>query len=622
MALVLPLATAAMELGRMQGTPVLGQPLQLMLPFTWTARDELTCIRAEFVQAEQAPFPMLVRAERLDDTRGAITLFSAVAVQDALVTVNVTYGCADAAITRGFVLLAEAPAIRAPTVSARPVPEAQEASPVPPAAAPAARPAKPASPAGPTAQAAPPASPQPAARPRPRRPETTPAPAAASRLRLDPLDVELDQAPVLRMATSLSAPGESALSRPQAAAAWRTLNLPPQEQLAALTREYQAELDKLRDLTRRAEELAPQGSRRDWLRDLFAALSASAAAVLGFLLWRRNRREPAAGWWNEDSRIGLHPISSQPAASVPRSAPPPSVSSSIDSVFSHPDPMQPSPPQPDSFAPTFKAGLGSNFIDSLIGRGRAPTAEELLDVHEKANFFLAVGQPDHAIELLESQAMEHLGNTPFLWLDLLDLCRRLDRRDEYERVRTCFQQIFSARMPPFESAQFDRGGLEAYPKALSRIQVLWPTRRVLQEIEKSLFEEPAPGSITFDLEASRDLLLLYSLAQDQLQEQLQQERDAAVALHRERELRDEQAAPEGGTATSPVPLVELDAGQDAQPARNGLDLDVDFNALDFERVRPQQLPQLRPDLDINLDFDLDLPATARTARDEELPRIA
>ncbi len=46
--------------------------------------------------------------------------------------------------------------------------------------------------------------------------------------------------------------------------------------------------------------------------------------------------------------------------------------------------------------------------------------------------------------------------------------------------------------------------------------MLWHSPRVLKVIEESLFEEPKPGSITFDLDASRELLLLYGIASEVL----------------------------------------------------------------------------------------------------------
>ncbi|HEY8359857.1 MAG TPA: hypothetical protein VIL30_20570, partial [Ramlibacter sp.] len=57
--------------------------------------------------------------------------------------------------------------------------------------------------------------------------------------------------------------------------------------------------------------------------------------------------------------------------------------------------------------------------------------------------------------------------------------------------------------------------LENYSRALSRIVALWPSRRVLEIIEESMFRKPGlPGADTFSLEAYRELVLLYHIAQE------------------------------------------------------------------------------------------------------------
>jgi len=49
---------------------------------------------------------------------------------------------------------------------------------------------------------------------------------------------------------------------------------------------------------------------------------------------------------------------------------------------------------------------------------------------------------------------------------------------------------------------------------LSRITALWPTPKVLDVIEESIFRKPGQGSQTFDLEAYRELLMLYAVAKE------------------------------------------------------------------------------------------------------------
>jgi hypothetical protein len=217
--------------------------------------------------------------------------------------------------------------------------------------------------------------------------------------------------------------------------------------------------------------------------------------------------------------------------------------------------------------------------DIKSGGTRLATAEELLDMQEKADFFIAVGQEGRAISMLEEQLGEALGTSPYVWLDLLDLCRRLDRPADYERIRARFQKKFSAHLPDFEASHPESEGLVRYPRVLSRIQLLWPSAKVLKEIEAQLFEQPAPGSVTFDLEASRDLLLLYSVVLEVLTGVAPEDEYEATARAPLREA--------SATSTEPVPLSVLGALDEEDAGTPSQDFDIDFS-LDFASPRPRR----------------------------------
>jgi hypothetical protein len=621
----------AVSLGRPQGVPLIGRPLQLTVPVLLAASEE-PCVRAELVQGDEPVTALQWRLDARSDGAAMLRLSSTAPVQEPVVTVRLTVGCTHQ-FTQGYVLLAELP-----TPAREALPLLEPSQPAPAAAGPSALGARPAqaepgaganstlaaASSGP-ASASTAASPTtrgagtPASRRRatpanttgtdPARPsarttrrdsadaagpaaKASPAPRAPGtpRLQVDLLDFAIDQAPALKISTELTQPATAALSRGQAQAAWQQLSAPPNEQLAALQRQSEAalaELRSLRELTRRqSEQLSRVSAERDLVRDILAAIAGAVALGLCVLLWRRTRDAAGRPWWQASSRTQTAPREPQPGdsnfvdSSYPeKQLPPPPMEDAGSgwSEFSRPHDagVRPGPGQAPA---TAARGTG---VDSVMGRSRLPSAEELLDVQEKANFFIAIGQVEQAIQMLESRLLEHLGGSPFLWLDLLDLCRRHGRRDDYERVRQEFQKAFAARLPSFtEAAQPDTEGLELYPRALSRITLLWPTSRVLREIEKSLFEDPAPGSIMFDLEASRDLLLLYSIAHEVVSEQPDGKPYDRTELA---------ALPEGAAeapVTQPVPLVSLDAKEQVFKDVD-LDLDLDFSQLDAPAPAPQ-----------------------------------
>jgi hypothetical protein len=101
------------------------------------------------------------------------------------------------------------------------------------------------------------------------------------------------------------------------------------------------------------------------------------------------------------------------------------------------------------------------------------------------------------------------------YLDLLKIYHSLSRRDEYDQLRDDFNKVFNAQVPVFDAYSDKSSGLEAYHNALARIESLWPSPKVLEIIEESIFRKPGSGDgEAFGLEAYRELLLLYAMAKD------------------------------------------------------------------------------------------------------------
>ena len=612
---------SALSLGRMRGTPLIGRPLQVVIPVVFDAADNPPCVRAEMLQGETPGGPLNWRLERAPGGGNQLRLTSSAVVQEPVVTVNLTVGCREQ-FMRDFVLLSERPdqaqeaanaeATAAAAEAATPLalaPAASLASLVPPAplpAAPAAAPATSAAPAVAVARAAAPTAPVPpratsrvpqravAQAPAAERPAPRAAPAqprqGGPRLKLEPIDVAIDEAPALRISTQLSTvPAATPLSRAEASAVFQTMNTAP-ENLAAQALKGQAiegELKAMRELVQRqglemkalAERLESVSRERNLISNALAAFAVIVALGLAGLLWRRSRESAArAAWWKQEDRDSEPALPAAPAAAQALAAqertPEPEVAA--------PGPQTAPAAQeagheldldftlatgawmvaPPAATPAVSAPVPFGPYD----RSRVPRAEELLDIKEKAEFFLAVAQPDKAIALLELHLHDHLGISPFVWMDVLDLCRRHDRRADYERLRAEFHKLFPMRLPDFDSASPDSQGLEDHPRALSRIMLLWPSERVLQVIEESLFEEPQPGAIMFDLEASRDLLLLYSIATEVVRgsgEGAEMPRTIHAPMH-DFVLPDDDEPT--STETQPVPLAALDFGRPAKRA--------------------------------------------------------
>jgi hypothetical protein len=151
--------------------------------------------------------------------------------------------------------------------------------------------------------------------------------------------------------------------------------------------------------------------------------------------------------------------------------------------------------------------------------GREVSVEELLDLEQQADFFLALGQEDAAIDLLMSHLRSTGGLSPLPYTKLLEIYRRQGDREAYERIRARFNRRFNAYAPDWDAGPLSGRALEDYPEVVQQLQALWPAPLdAMASLEAMLFRKDT-GHELFDLPAYKDVLLLYSLARDLWQQQ-------------------------------------------------------------------------------------------------------
>jgi hypothetical protein len=377
-------------------------------------------------------------------------------------------------------------------------------------------------------------------------------------LTLDPLELVSavsSSMPVLRMSSELTtglaeaeaAPAELESRRSAAAALWSAMNESP-ESVAQVKAQAQASEAESRQLkvaiaaSRQAEQSALQQAE-DAKNAVYThpltltALFGFVAAALGMgFLWRRQRDVGSAAWWqragggkNEErgpteglgARVSakLKGLKSPSKVDVRESQ----IDIDIDTLLpdSGPAPLQRAFALEDDRASEFlesrtDVSSPSDFlVSTLVDGGRSVATEELLDLQQQVEFFISLGQADHAVEVLVNHLSDSHEPSPLAYLDLLKLYHELGRRDEYESLRVEFNRLFRGGAPGFDSYSHSRRGLERYVSAMSRIQSLWPRPEVLDVIERSIFrQEMADQDMVFDLEAYRELLLLYSVARE------------------------------------------------------------------------------------------------------------
>lgn len=488
----------ALELaGGARGAVLIGRPLDVSVAGRMESPGgDSPCLEADVFQGDlRVPPPRVsARWEPAIDGRGVVRITTETAIDEPVVTVYLKVGCSSK-ITRRYVLLAEQPVESEARVPAVVSPQAAAA----PAPVPALRQRRAKTPQRATAAQLPAAT-------QPRR----------SRLKLEPLDLTPTPDPEL-----VAAREEAARAREEAV------------RNAEHIRSLERDMRSLQDLTRRnvmalemvREQMDKARSERNTMTQVALVLALLLAGIVAAWAWRSRRPAARRGWWNERRAAAESEYPSDFFAQMAATREVPAeADADIDLGFTDSTiDGAAAPIRPASSGATPRSTPsrwpGSDFAPSNVGAARLLKAEELIDIQQQAAFFQSIGDPDRAVAVLENHLQQQAEASPLVWLDLLDTYHELDRRQDYERVRAVFEEHFHTQVADFDAFGGRQDGLEGYGATLERIVQLWPSPDVLEVIEDALLRRPGAGaSEALDLEAYRELVLLYNVARD-LEEQ-------------------------------------------------------------------------------------------------------
>jgi len=188
---------------------------------------------------------------------------------------------------------------------------------------------------------------------------------------------------------------------------------------------------------------------------------------------------------------------------------------------------------------------------------RPVSVEELLDLDQQVDFFLALGQAQSAVDLLLGHVRSTGGTSALPYFKLLEIYRGQNDQEAYERTRERFNQRFNAHAPDWDGDLQGGRLLEDYTEVLQRLQRAWPQpMRAVAELESMLLRradlEP------FDMPAYRDVLMLHALVRDLPASSLPPTPPPALPVTTPAVLsRDEPAAPARPAAAEPALAVAL-----------------------------------------------------------------
>ena len=634
--------SGAMTLGRIRGTALIGQPLDLSIAVQFDAEENTSsqCMEADVFHADtrQDPSRVKVSVESTQQPQAAtVRILSSQLVDEPIVTIYLKAGCAQK-ITRRYVLLADfsseqvaAPAVP-PIANVMPSPavlattetplrfaglEASKSA-IPAArskegvvAKPADRKVKPQVAASVKAAEAPPPK---AAAVEKRKVGRA---AGQSRLRLDPLEVLADRVTTLESAkvtASTSVPSEDVVKD--------TMRFQSLESdvkaLLALAAKNETNLMEMQLRLQKAE------SERfaNWLvYALAAAVLLCLSAVL--VLWSRQKKVQAGkgDWWRggdaATERVNISPP--QQVAVTPVAPEATAAKLDIFDRAARAVGAAGAPPPPREHAPVSTVDLhlsevSASTFDTLLQSGHESTrggkpdglsrasgpgsrhinSDELFDIRQQAEFFVSLGQTDQAIRVLERHIAENAASSPSLYLELVRLFHSLNLKTDYRQFREDFNLLFNSRIPDFAMFGQEGRGLEAYPDVLADISALWTSPQVLKLLDACIFQNAWDiNGQTFDLAAFRELLLLYAVAQREHEGPgLASGRVNQQELTRMPPVKQVSRSEFGGLTADSVEKTNSQFGQET--------------SLDAYLTSSEPLPSIYGDVDIDLDIDVDL----------------
>ncbi len=602
-AAVFPVDAHALSFGRVRSAVTLGQPLSVAVPIILDEGEPLLpeCVRAEVMHGETMWPGNVLRARitqgTVDATR-VVRITSTSVVEEPVLTVTLHVGC-PTKFTRSYTLLADPPVAlatatvedsdpvatsastrRDPTGAASSNDAASRAPTRSRQASASKKPngnQRPSTVAQRTQRAASDAS---AASPsKPNETQANKAPVVErARLQLDAGAVSMSRAAVEAAQEQASAAKASALAAELAASAAQTRLLALETEITKLRADSKAQLDAMAKLQVQLAQRDPANS--PWLAWLaaLALLSSAAALVLGLRLRQARGAQKRDAWWRRDSRdladdskldtvVGVKP-SRIPAGDTeiagPATQTPEQVKAAVATAAAVPiTPM-------------------SKRADAM--ETRAVTVDEQIDLEQEADFFIALGHDDAAIDLLLAHLRSTGGAAPMPYLKLLDMYRRRGDRDEYELMRRRFNQRFNSVAPEWDYDASAGRVLEDYPGHIARLQAAWPKPiNAIAELEAMAFGRSDDHSV-IDLPAYQDVLFLYQLAR-KLHDDARENEDADVDV-----------------------LLPLDAGSPGsvqslasakEVAMAPLDLDI---STDIALVKPYRSDPIGPLPTIDLDL--------------------
>lgn len=158
----------------------------------------------------------------------------------------------------------------------------------------------------------------------------------------------------------------------------------------------------------------------------------------------------------------------------------------------------------------------SDFIDEVVPF----SVEEFNSEHnvlDHADVFLSHGRTSLAIQLLQNHLLEFPKQSVTIWMFLLDLLAKENLQAVYEQTALECKEYFNVQIAEFSKSEIDLNqSLESFPRITAGLQQAWGTPAALVYLDDLIYNSRLEVRVGFHKNVIEELLLLKSVAQEEL----------------------------------------------------------------------------------------------------------
>ncbi len=139
------------------------------------------------------------------------------------------------------------------------------------------------------------------------------------------------------------------------------------------------------------------------------------------------------------------------------------------------------------------------------------------NVLDHADVFLSYGRTSLAIQLLQNHLLDFPKQSVTIWMYLLDLLAKENLKAVYEQTALECKEHFNIKIAEFSRSENDLNStLESYPRITAGLQQVWGTPAALTYLDDLIYNSRLEIRVGFHKNVIEELLLLRSVAQEEL----------------------------------------------------------------------------------------------------------